>query len=101
MPSIKEHWCYTVGHMILWEHYSYTGDCINVEASVFYKWLHNCVRINVVEMVVCIWGSITSVNTCMNAGTLVLYERLSNNDRISAAEMVCMNLWEHQGYSKG
>jgi hypothetical protein len=72
MPSIKERWCYTVGHMILWEHYCYTGDCINVEASVLYKWLHKCVRISAAEMVVCICGSITSVDTCMNAGTLML-----------------------------
>jgi hypothetical protein len=94
MPSIKEHWCYTVGHTILWEYYCYTGDCINVEASELYKWLHNCVRISAVEMIVCICGSITSVDTCMDAGTIVLHERLSNNDRIRATEMVCINLWE-------
>jgi hypothetical protein len=93
IPSIKEQWCYTVGNMMLWEHYCYTGDCINVEASVLYKWLHNCVRISSAEMVVCICGSITSVDTCMNAGTLVLHERLSNNDRIRATEMICINLW--------
>jgi hypothetical protein len=101
MPSTKERWCYTVGHMILWEYYCCTGNCISVEASVLYKWLHSCVSISAVEMVVCICGSITSVDTCMNAGTLVLYERLSNNDRKRAAEMVCMNLWEHQCYSNG
>jgi hypothetical protein len=93
MPSIKERWCYAVGHMILWEHYCYTGDCINVEASVLYKWLHNCVKISAAEMVVCICGSITSVDICMNAGTLVLYKWLSNNDRIRATEMVCIKLW--------
>jgi hypothetical protein len=79
--------------MILWEHYSCTGDCINVEASVLYKWLHNCVRISASEMVVCICGSITSVDTYMTAGTLVLYKWLSNNDRMRVTEMAFMNLW--------
>jgi hypothetical protein len=101
MPSTKERWCYTVGHVVLCEHYCYTGDCINVEASVLYKWLHNCVTISAAEMTIYICGNITSVDTCMNAGTLVLHERLRNNDRIRAAEMVFMNLWGHQCYSNG
>jgi hypothetical protein len=52
MCGIRERWCYTVGHMVLWEHYFYTGDHINVEASVLYRGLHNCVRISAAEMVV-------------------------------------------------
>jgi len=40
--KLWEHWGCTVGHMILWEHYCYAGDCMNVEASVLYRWLCNC-----------------------------------------------------------
>lgn len=50
--NLWEHWGYTVGYMILWEHYCYAGDCMNVEASVLYRWLCNCVRISAADMVV-------------------------------------------------
>jgi hypothetical protein len=36
--------------MILWEHCRYAGDCMNVEASVAYRWLCNCIRISAADI---------------------------------------------------
>jgi hypothetical protein len=96
MPSIKELWCYTVGHMILWEHYCYTGDCINVEASVFYKWLHNCVRISAAEMVVCICGSISIIPMAVQgSGSISVIQRaVEVNGSISGLQVALISGWK-------
>jgi len=97
--NLWEHWVYTVGHMILWEHYCYAGDCMNVEASVLYRWLCNRVRISAADKVVRICESITFIDICINVGILVLCKWLNNHHKIRAAEMVCVILWEHYLYT--
>lgn len=97
--NLWEHWGYTVGHMILWEYYCYAGDCMNVEASVLYRWFCSSIGISAADMIAWICERITFIDICNNVETLVLYKWLYSHDRVRAAEMACVNVWEHYLYT--